>query len=42
MEPVRTTYKSAAIDEYILGVRKETQARILCLKIINKDQEQTV
>ena len=36
------TYKHAAIDEYILGVRKESWARILSLQIINKGQEEMV
>jgi hypothetical protein len=34
-ESARMTYKSAASDEYILGVRKETCARNLSLQIIN-------
>jgi hypothetical protein len=40
LQPARMTYKSAATDKYILGVRKETQAKILSLQIINKDREQ--
>jgi hypothetical protein len=41
LQPARMTYKIAASDEYILGIRKE--ARILSLQIINKKgQEQMV
>ena len=40
MQPARMTYKSAAVDENILGVNK---ARILCLQIINdKGRKQKV
>ena len=42
MQLARMTYNSASIDKYIMGVRKETWARILSLQIINKGREQIV